>query len=48
MALMYVYTGYLTIKDLVIVQAALWEARPKWYNMGLQLDIAVDDLDVVR
>ena len=41
-------TGHLTIKDLAIVQAALWEARPMWYNLGLQLDMAVDDLDVIK
>ena len=41
-------TGHLTINDLRIVQSALWEARPKWYNLGLQLDITADDLDVIK
>ena len=41
-------TGHLAIKDLGIVQSALWEARPKWYNLGLQLGAAVDDLDVIK
>ena len=41
-------TGHLAIKDLGIVQSALWEARPKWYNLGLQLGVAVDDLDVIK
>ena len=41
-------TGHLTSQDLRTVQEALWEARPKWYNLGLQLDMAVDDLDVIK
>ena len=41
-------TGHLTIKDIAIVQATLWEARPKWYNLGLQLNMAADDLDVIN
>ena len=30
------------------MQGALWDARCKWYNIGLQLGIAVDKLDVIR
>ena len=49
MIIMYTWSpGHLTITDLKTVQAALWEARPKWYNLGLQLDMAVDDLDVIE
>ena len=38
----------MTTKDLGTVQAALWDARPKWYNLGIQLGIDVTDLDVIR
>ena len=38
----------MTTKDLGTVQAALWDARPKWYNIGIQLGIDVTDLDVIR
>ena len=38
----------MTIKDLGIVQATLWDARPKWYNIGIQLGIAVEHLDVMK
>ena len=41
-------TGHLTIEDLRTVQSAVWEARPKWYNLGLQLDITVADLDAIK
>ena len=27
---------------------ALWDARDKWYNIGIQLDMAVVDLEVIR
>ena len=32
-------TGSLTIKDLRKVQRAAWDARTKWYNIGLELEI---------
>ena len=48
MTLIWFPIGHLTIKDLATVQTSLWEARPKWYNLGLQLDMAVDDLDAIK
>lgn len=30
------------------IQPALWGARPKWYNIGIQLGCEVSDLDAIR
>ena len=38
----------MTIKDLESVQTALWDARPKWYNIGLKLGVTAGDLDVIK
>ena len=29
------------------VQEAIWEARPKWYNIGVRLKLEVSDLDAI-
>ena len=34
--------------DLRRVQDAIWEARAKWYNLGLGLDITADSLDSIE
>ena len=38
----------LSIKDLQKVQRAAWEARAKWYNIGLELKIDPGTLDVIN
>ena len=48
MIMSFLCAGILTTKYLGTVQAALWDARPKWYNIGIQLGIDVTDLDVIR
>ena len=30
------------------VQATLWDARPKWYNIGIQLKMTISDLDSIK
>ena len=35
-------------EDLSDVQDELWEARSKWYNIGLRLGIPPSDLDVIK
>ena len=40
--------GQLNIKDLRVVQKAAWDARTKWYNIGLELDIDPETLDVIE
>ena len=34
--------------DLRRVQDIIWEARTKWYNLGLGLDITPDSLDSIE
>jgi hypothetical protein len=38
----------LTIDDLRTVQRDVWEARTKWYNIGLELDVDFSTLDAIR
>ena len=38
----------LGMKDLRKVQRATWEARAKWYNIGLELEIDPGTLDTVK
>ena len=38
--------GHLTIKDLRKVQRAAWNARTKWYNIGLELEIEGNNKDI--
>ena len=35
------------IDDFAEVQEALWEARLKWYNIGVRLELVVSDLDCI-
>ena len=39
--------GYLLLKDLALVREALWEARTKWYDIGLELEIVPTDLEAI-
>ena len=34
--------------DIVTVQKLLWEARAKWYNIGLELRLTEGDLDAIN
>ena len=40
--------GKLSIKDLSRVQEAVWDARAKWYNIGLKLGINPGTLDTIK
>ena len=40
--------GELNIKNLRMVQRAAWDARAKWYNIGLELDIDPGTLDTIK
>ena len=37
----------LTVDDFADVQSALWEARSKWFNIGVQLRVKVTDLKAI-
>ena len=41
------FTGKLTIEDLGDVLEVVWEARSKWYNIGLKLGISAGTLDSI-
>ena len=41
-------SDYINAKDLGIILKAAWKARVKWYNIGLELCIAPDTLDVIQ
>lgn len=38
----------LDIDDLAEVQEALWEARSKWYNIGIRLKVKDSDLECIN
>ena len=38
----------LTIEDLKTVRKAVWSARTKWKDIGLELDIIQTDLDAIE
>ena len=37
----------LTTKDLKVVHESLWEVRSKWRNLGIQLDMKIEDLEEI-
>ena len=39
---------YLPSKDLRKIQRATWEARVKWYNIGVELEIDPGTLDTIK
>ena len=47
---MYVYapSGQLTLEDLSEVRGALYQARAKWYHIGVELKLSVGTLDAIR
>ena len=48
MFLSYIHIDQLTIKDLKTVKKAVWGARTKWMDIGLELDIIKTDLDAIN
>jgi hypothetical protein len=42
------YAGQLTSKDLKTVRKAVWEARTKWMDIGLELDLSISDLTAIE
>jgi hypothetical protein len=38
----------LDIRDLYVICSNFWEARIKWYNIGLGLNLEVSDLEAIR
>ena len=48
--LLCIYAGLeiLTISDLAKVQGKIWEARTKWYHLGLLLGVPVHTLDAIQ
>jgi hypothetical protein len=38
----------LGVADLAAVQAAIWEVRAKWYNIGLELGVLAGTLDNIK
>ena len=38
----------MSIEDLQRVRTAIWDARAKWYDIGLALCLSADTLDAVR
>lgn len=43
-----IYAGELTIDDLGDVLEAVWEARVKWFNIGLKLGISAGTLSAIK
>ena len=41
------HSGFLSVNDLCDVLNAVWEARSKWYNMGLELGSSPGTLDTL-
>ena len=38
----------MTLEDLKTVQSDLWDVRSKWYNLGIQLDMKIEDLEAIK
>ena len=47
-SVIYIAPGLLTIKNLSEVRDALWNARSKWMDIGIELGIAKSDLDSIQ
>ena len=37
----------MTVRDLKTVRKAVWDARTKWLDIGLELDLNITDLDAI-
>ena len=44
---MFFFAGKLTIDNIGDILEEVWEARVKWYNIGLKLGISVGTLDSI-
>ena len=44
----YIGTALLTVVDLNTVRSSIWDARSKWYDVGLELGIPAATLDAIR
>jgi len=44
----YIPSGQLTLEDLGELIQAMYEARAKWYHIGVQLKLSVGTLDAIR
>ena len=44
----FTYAGVLTITDLRKIQRAAWDSRDEWYNIGLELSIDPETLNVIK
>ena len=42
------FIGQLTVKDLKTVRKAVWGARTKWMDIGLELDLDITDLNAIE
>ena len=42
------HAGHLTINDLAAVLRSVWEARSKWYTIGLELGTSPGTLDAIK
>ena len=41
------FTGPLNVeKHLRVVRQAIWDVRAKWYNLGVELEVKVETLEV--
>ena len=43
-----IHTGILTDRDLKVVLREVWEARSKWYYIGLELGLSTGILDAIK
>jgi len=41
-------SGQLTLEDLSEVRGALYEARAKWYDIGIELKLSIGTLNTIR
>ena len=44
----FLFSDCLSINNLCEVKRAVWEARVKWYDIGLELRVSPDNLDVIN
>ena len=40
--------GYLTLDDLKGIQNSTWDARAKWFNLGVQLNVKPTSLEAIQ
>ena len=46
--LCFILAGSLRVTDLTFVLSTLWAVRSKWYNIGIELGIAPEDLEAIK